>query len=195
MWQRRLLIALVTLAALGAGVWFLVQRYGPDLAIELTGQDLQARVAARFPIQNCALILVCLDITAPQLKLAEGSDRISLSADLSATLGQRHYTGALAFSGKVRYVAPEGAFYFDDIEIHRLDLTGVPAHYTDLLRARGPAVLRTVLASRPLYTLREDNARERFARMAVQDVRVVNGKLRIAFVKPVTEPGATSPRR
>lgn len=182
MWKRRLLIGLVALAALGVGAWFLVQRYAPNLSIELTEQELQTRLAARFPIQSCALILLCLDVTSPQLKLTEGSDRIALSTDLSATLGQRRYPGTLAFSGKIRYVAADGNFFLDDIVIDRFELAGVPVHYTEILRNRGPGLLRGALSTRPIYTLKGENIQERLARLAVRDVRVVNGKLRVSFV-------------
>ena len=114
MWKRRILISLLAITVLGGCALFLAQRYGDNLSIELTEQELQTRLAARFPIQNCALIIVCIDITSPQLKLIEGSDRIALAADLSATLGQRRYPGTLAFSGKVRYVAADGNFFQAD---------------------------------------------------------------------------------
>ena len=182
MWKRRIIIGIVTLAALGGCAVFLAQQYGDKLAIELTEQDLQTRLAARFPIQNCALVVACIDITSPKLKLVEDSDRISLSADIAATVLQRRYAGVLAFSGRVRYVAKEGEFFLEDIEIQRLDLDGVPASYTEMLRSRGPAVLRGVLATKPIYTLKADTAQQRLARLAVRDVRVVNGKLRVSFV-------------
>ena len=182
MWKRRILISLLALAALGAAAWLLFQRYGPKLAIEFTAQDLQTRIAARFPIQNCTLIIVCLYVTAPQLTLTDGSDRIALTAALSAAVGQRRYPGTLAFSGKIRYVAQDGEFFLDDIEIERFELAGIPMHYTEILRSRGPGVLRSVLATRPIYTLKGDTLQERLARLAVRDVRVVNGKLRVSFV-------------
>ena len=184
MWKRRIIISLLAMTALGGCSLLLFQRYGDDLAIELTEQELQTRLAARFPIQNCSLVIVCIDITSPQLKLVEDSDRISLSADIAATVVQRRYVGALAFSGKVRCVAQEGEFFLDDIEIQRLNLDGVPANYTEMLRSRGPAVLRGVLATKPIYTLKADNAQQRLTRLAVRDVRVVNGKLRVSFVNP-----------
>ena len=184
MWKRRLLISLIAVTVLGGCALFLAHRYGDKLAIELTEQELQTRLAARFPIQNCALIIVCIDITTPKLKLIEGSDHIALAADLAATVGQRRYPGTLAFSGKVRYVATDGNFFLDDIDIDRLDLTGVPARYTDVLRSTGPTVLRSVLATQPIYTLKGDTAKERLTRLAVGDVRVVNGKLRISMASP-----------
>lgn len=184
MWKRRLLIGLIALAVLSGCAVFLAQRHAGNLSIELTEQELQTRLAARFPIQNCALIIVCIDITSPQLKLVEGSDRIALAAELSATVGQRRYPGVLAFSGKVRYLAQDGNFFLDDIEIDRLDLTGVPTQYTEILRSRGPSVLRGVLASKPIYTLKADTTQQQLIRLAVRDVRVVNGKLRVSFVSP-----------
>ncbi len=184
MWKRRTLIVLAALAAISGCAWFAVQRYAPNLAIELSEQELQARLAARFPIQNCALIIVCLDITAPHIKLTEGSDRIALTGDLSATLGPRRYPGTLAFSGKLRYVAQDGNFFLDDIEISRFELDGVPPKYTEILRNTGPTVLRSVLSTRPIYTLKGDTAKERLTRAAVGDIRVVNGKLRVSMLKP-----------
>ncbi len=184
MWKRRAVIALLSLTVLGGCALFLAQRYGSDLSIELTEQELQTRLAARFPIQNCSLIIVCLDITSPKLKLVEDSDRIALSADLSASVGQRRFAGALSFSGRVRYVAENGEFFLGDIEIQRFELEAVPTQYTDMLRSRGPAVLRGVLATRPIYTLKADNAQQRLARLTVRDVRVVNGKLRVSFASP-----------
>ena len=184
MWKRRIIISLLALTVLGGCAVFLAQRYGDKLFIELTEQELQTRLTARFPIQNCSLIVACIDVTSPQLKLVEDSDRISLSTDIAATVLQRRYAGVLAFSGRVRYVAQDGEFFLDDIEIQRLDLEGVPANYTEMLRSRGPAVLRGVLATKPIYTLKADNAQQRLARLAVRDVRVVNGKLRVSFVNP-----------
>ena len=181
---RQILTSLATLLALVGVSWLLVACYGQDVAIELSEQELQTRLAARFPIQNCALIIVCLDIASPQLKLTEGSDRIALSADLSATLGMRRYPGTLALSGKVRYVAADGNFFLDDIEIARFELTGVPPKYTEVLRSTGPSVLRSVLATRPIYTVKGDTAKERLARAAVGDIRVVNGKLRVSMASP-----------
>ncbi len=184
MWKRRIVITLLSIAALGGCALFLAQRHGDKLSIELTEQELQTRLAARFPIQNCSLVIVCLDITSPKLKLVEDSDRVSLSADLAATVVQRRYVGGLAFSGKVFYVAESGEFFLDDVEIHRFDLEGVPTQYTEMLRSRGPSLLRGVLANKPIYTLKNDNAQQRLARLALRDVRVVGGKLRVSFVNP-----------
>jgi hypothetical protein len=184
MWKRRIVISLVVLAALGAGGWLLFQRYGSNLAIELTEQDLQTRLATYFPVQNCGLIIVCLDVAPPQISLREGTDRIALSTNLSATLGQRRYPGTLAFSGKVRYVAEDGDFFLDDIVLDRFELAGIPMHYTEILRNRGPGLLRGALSTRPIYTLKGDTLQQRFARLAVRDVRVVNGKLRISMAAP-----------
>ena len=184
MWKRRILIGLVAVATLGVSAWFLLQRYAPHLAIEFTAQELQTQLATRFPIQNCSLFVVCFDVTAPQLKLTEGSERIALAADLFATIGKRRYPGTLAFSGKIRYVAQDGEFFLDDIEVERFELAGVPAHYSEMLRNRGPALLRSVMSTRPIYTLNGDTLQQRLTRVAIRDIRVVNGRLRISLLSP-----------
>ena len=185
MWKRQILMGFVALATLGVSAWFLLQHYAPNLAIEFTAQELQTRLATRFPIQNCTLVIVCLDVTAPRLKLIEGSDRIALAADLSATLGQRRYPGTLAFSGKIRYAAQDGEFFLDDIEIERFELASVPVYYSEILRSRGPGVLRSILSTQPIYTLKRDSLQQRLAQIAIRDVRVVNGKLRVSMLSPL----------
>jgi hypothetical protein len=150
--------------------------------LDISQAELQARIAPRFPIQNCKLVIACLDLTNPLVALREGDDRIAFTADVTVTLGTRERTGRIALSGRPRYVPEQGQLFLDDLRITTLELAGFPEEYAELVKARGAAAARQALQSRPVYTLDAGTAKGAFARRAVRDVKVVNGKLRISFV-------------
>jgi hypothetical protein len=48
---------------------------------------------------------------------------------------------------------------------------------------RGPSALRRALEGHPIYTLKGDAATSALAKLAVRDVQVVDGKLRVTFLR------------
>ena len=99
------------------------------------------------------------------------------------TLGRREMPGKLAFSGVLRYVRYQGDFFLDDVRIDNFSLTGLSPEFVQVVQVRGPAVLRRALEGHPVYTLKGDTAREALAKLAVRDVKVVDGKVRVTFLR------------
>jgi len=180
---RRVAIGLTVVAALGAASWWAITAFVPQAAIDIDQAQLQQRLDARFPQRNCTLIVACLTLSAPAVRLTEGSPRIGLSADVLVTLGHREMSGQVAFSGVLRYVRYEGDFFLDDVQIDNFSLTGFPPELVQVVKVRGPAALRRALEGHPIYTLNGDTARSALARLAVRDVRVVGGKVRVTFLR------------
>jgi len=54
----------------------------------------------------------------------------------------------------------------------------------ELVKLRGPVLLRGVLQTTPIYTIRGNSLKENFARFALQKVQVVDGKLRLTLHRP-----------
>ena len=183
--MRRIAIGLAVLIVLGAGGWFALQRYNPVVSFDVSQDELQQRLVDKFPVKNCSLLIACIEIEQPKLALTEGSDRIGFFATLTLMFGERQLPGQVALTGKVRYVREEGEFYLDEIEIEQFELSGVPAEFAELVRKRGPGVLRSILASRPVYTLKGDSTKTALAKLALRDVKVVNGLLRITLGAPI----------
>lgn len=150
--------------------------------LDIEQSELQARIAPRFPVQNCKLVIACLDLSNPVVALREGDDHIGFTADVKVTLGTRERTGRIALSGRPRYVPEQGQLFLDDLRITTLELAGFPEEYADLVKSRGAAAARQALQSRPVYTLDVSTLQGAFAKRAVRDVKVINGKLRISFV-------------
>ena len=183
MTARRVAIGLGVVAATAAAGWWAVTSFMPEASIDIDQAQLQQRVDARFPQKNCAMMVACLTLSSPVVTLADGSPRIGLSADVLVSLGHREMPGKVAFSGVLRYVRYEGDFYLDDVQVDNFSLTGFPPDLVQVVKVRGPAALRRALEGHPIYTLKGDTARSALAKLAVRDVKVVNGKVRVTFLR------------
>jgi hypothetical protein len=150
--------------------------------LDIEQAELQARIGARFPVHHCKIVIACLDLSNPMVVLQEGDDRIGLTADVKVALATRERTGRIGLSGKPRYVPNDGQLFLDDLQITTLELAGFPEEYAELVKARGASAARQALQSHPVYTLDASTAKGALTKHAVRDVKVVNGKLRVAFV-------------
>jgi hypothetical protein len=180
---RRVAIVLGAGLAAGAASWWAITRFAPQGAVDIDQAQLQARLDARFPQRNCTMMVACLTLSAPRVALAEGSSRIGLSADVLVTLGRREMPGKVAFSGVLRYVRYQGDFYLDDVQVDNFALTGFPPELVQVVKVRGPAAMRRALEGHPIYTLKGNTAQSALAKLAVRDVQVVDGKVRVTFLR------------
>ena len=179
----RILFCVTAGAVLLATAWWAVTSFMPEGAIDIDQAQIQQRLDARFPQKTCTMMVACLTLSAPVVSLTEGSERIGLAADVLVTLGRREMPGQVAFSGVLRYVRYKGEFYVDDVRIENFALTGFPPDLVQVVKLRGPAAMRRALEGHPLYTIKGDATTTALARLAVRDVRVVDGKLRVTFLR------------
>ena len=180
---RRVAIGLGIVAALGTCAWWAVTATMPQGYIDIDQAQLQARLDTFFPQKHCTMMVACITLSQPVVKLTEGSPRIGLSSDILVTLGHREMPGQVTFSGVLRYVRYQGDFFLDDVQVDKFALTGVSPDMVQVVKQRGPDALRRALQGHPIYTLRGDSARQALAKLAVRDVQVVNGKVRVTFLK------------
>jgi hypothetical protein len=180
---RAVAIGLAIVATLVAAVGWGVISFMPEASIDIDQAQLQQRLDQRFPQKNCAMLVACVTVSHPVVRLTEGSPRIGLAADVLVTLGHREMPGQVAFSGLLRYVRYEGDFYLDDVQVDNFALTGFPPDLVQVVKVRGPDALRRALQGHPIYTLKGDGARSALAKLAVRDVQVVGGKVRVTFLR------------
>jgi Protein of unknown function (DUF1439) len=177
MFLRRAVPSLNALLVLCFGAWWTFEKLAH---IDINQSEIQQRLSAKFPIKRCVL-LVCIELSSPVVTLSDGSDRIGFSSEVLASRGQQQFPGQVAFSGKVRYVRVDGKFYLDDIEIQTLQIAGVPPDLKAAVKVLGPGIIRTALQNYPIYTIKGITGKEMLAWLAVGDVQVVDGKLRVTF--------------
>jgi len=180
-----LLGAALAVFILGGGIaigWWGAQGFSTEVAIDIDRTQIQQRVDERFPQKSCALMVACLTLSKPEVALDEGSPRIGLAADVLVQLGHRQMPGRVAFSGALRYVRYQGDFFLDDVRVDDLKLDGFPPELAEVIRLRGPAAIRRALEGQPVYTIKSDSAKAALLKLAVRDVRVVDGKVRVSFL-------------
>ena len=180
---RRVAIGLGVVAALGACGWWAVTAYMPQASIDIDQAQLQARLDTVFPQKHCTMMVACVTLSQPVVRLTDGSPRIGLAADILVSLGHREMPGQVTFSGVLRYVRYQGDFFLDDVQVDKFALTGVSPDMVQVVKQRGPDALRRALQGHPIYTLRGDSARQALATLAVRDVQVVDGKVRVTFLR------------
>jgi hypothetical protein len=180
---HRAAIGLGLVAALGAAGWWAITAFVPEAFIDIDQSQLQGRLDAVFPQKHCTMMVACVTLSQPVVKLTEGSPRIGMSADILVSLGHREMPGQVTFSGVLRYVRYQGDFFLDDVQVENFALSGVTPDMVQVVKQRGPDALRRALQGHPIYTLRGDNARQALAKLAVRDVQVVNGKVRVTFLR------------
>lgn len=174
----------ILLAALGFA-WWAFRTFVPEISLDVEPRELQQRINAKFPYRNCSLVIACIELSNPQLKLIDGSDRLSLGTQLLTNLGPRNFRGSLSFSGKIRYARGSGEFFLDDVQIESFHLESLPAAYAAVIKAQGPAIMRVALQNYPIYRLTGNSTTMSLARLTLKDIKVVNGKLRITLINPL----------
>lgn len=180
MTRRLAALTLALLAAAALATCGVVSRIS-DGHLDVEQAELQARIAPRFPTHHCKLLIACLELSNPVVVLTEGDDRIGLTADAKVVLGTRERVGRVGLSGRPRYVPAEGKLFLEDLQITTLEFAGLPEEYAAIVRQRAPALVKDRLEAHPVYTIDTSTAKGTLAKMAVRDVKVVNGKLRISF--------------
>ena len=180
---RRVAVGLGIAAALGAAGWWAATNWVSEASIDIDQAQLQQRLDARFPQKSCAMMVACVTLSKPVVQLTDGSPRIGLSADVLVSLGRREMPGQVTFSGVLRYVRYEGDFFLDDVRIDNFSLTGASPELVQVVKVRGPDALRRTLQGHPIYTLKGAGPRATLAKLAVRDVQVVNGKVRVTFLR------------
>ena len=117
----------------------------------------------------------------PRLSLINGTDRVDagLDAALNVHINDMPLSlgGELDVSGGVRYDEIDGQFFLTDPVIENLNIQGIPDRYSERANNVLTKALGEYYADRPIYTLRETDAKQAVAKLLLKDVIVRNREL------------------
>ncbi len=179
---KRLLIALGVVALYVIG-WFVFRHFNPEVSIDFTQAELQARIERKFPVEKCVpLNLACFVVRAPTLTLKNDSDRIDVVTTFALRVGSRQYPGRANFTTKIRYDASAGTFFLDDVKIVDFSTEGRLGELDAIVKTQGDLIIGTLLRTTPVFTLNNDVREQQIAKAVVRDVKIVNGKLRVVIL-------------
>ena len=174
-------LAVVLLVILGAGLLLVARLRTTNLTLAFTREDLQKRVAAKFPFDQ-KLLFITVTYSNPEVILNDSSDRIGISLDATARLaGDQLVKGHAVGDWQIRYEPAEGAFYFDDPKIERIDIGGLtPSTQEQISRIARP-LMEEYLRRVPVYRLKPGDFRQDLARATLKSVAVRQGKLYVVL--------------
>jgi hypothetical protein len=179
---KRLLIAVGVLAFCVMG-WFVFRHFNPEVSIDFTQAELQAKLAQKFPVEKCApLNIVCFVVREPKLTLKNHSDRIDVATSFVLRAAAREYPGRANFSTKIRYDPQRGAFFLYDVRIVDFSTEGRLGELEAIVKTQGDLIIGTLLRTTPVLTLKNDSREQQIAKAVVRDVKIVNGKMRVVLL-------------
>lgn len=152
-----------------------------EVVVTLTRDEIQARVAPRFPITKNWLVLH-VALSEPEIFLSEGANQIGINTRVELNIPLlKPISGYLAVAATPRYDAESRSLYLDQATVERLDLPELKPELQDKARAAIESIARQELAKRPIYELKGRNLQEITAAYTLREVQVRNGKLQATF--------------
>jgi len=156
-----------------------------EVAVNLTRDEIQARVAPRFPITKNWLV-VNIVLREPEIFLPEGANQIGINMLVEVNVPLlKTISGHLKAKAVPRYDAESKSFYLDQATFERLDLPGLMPELEAKARSSIETMARQEFAKHPIYELKGRNLKEITAAYALKEVQVRDGKLRAIFALPL----------
>ena len=146
--------------------------------IRITGEDINRRLAEKFPVTKTHLHLFKTTFSNPRVALLENTDRLSMGINVAVEmpsrgqqetmLGTATVVSGLAFNSK------KGQLFLKDPVIENLSLADAGGRKLEIGGALG-AVLQDYLTRVPVYTLKETSIKKYFIRHSIKDVKIKDG--------------------
>jgi len=179
-WRVKILLIVSGVLILGLIAGLMAIR-GKRYVVELTQEQIQTELDARFPVEKGHLLVLVLTLSEPEVVLPEGSERITfgLSANVSIGVGEKPKSlgGRGTVSTALRYNPENFSFYSTEPVIEQLEIQGIPVKYVDIVNRIAGRALCERLDRAPVYTLKENRLKELAARLVLKGVTVKNGRL------------------
>lgn len=148
--------------------------------VEFSEADIQEKVSAMMPLQRKRLFVTII-ITQPVVKLLKNVNKISIKANLEALAGGHRGTGNMTITGALTYNKKNGTFHLKDPAISDMHIDRIQQQYQPVIKDIAQSAMAKTLASRPVYTLQDDNIRHKLAKSALESISVNDGKLVVVF--------------
>jgi uncharacterized protein DUF1439 len=116
----------------------------------VTRDQLQARLAERFPVEKRRAVLVAR-LSNPMLAFV--GERLSVALDIEATAAVWTTVGHAVLEGSIEYRPDDGGIYVRDPVVRALELDKVPVEFREQMRLACEQLLAAYFVDHPLYAL------------------------------------------
>lgn len=171
--KKIILSAILTL--LSHNVW------AYNYTVELTQQQLQQQLAAMMPVEKEAFFVKVV-LSEPRIDLLEGSNELGVFTNIKLVApGGVEGTGRARITGTISYKKQDGSFYLHNPKLTQLEIDQIPSQYHAKVQELGQFALDNSVSHRPLFTLSDDDMKQKMAKSVLQSVTVNSGKLIIVL--------------
>lgn len=147
---------------------------------EISADEMTRQAAGHFPIQRCALMLACVTLSDPRVRLINGDERIHVTTTVRPEVGgQRLDSGEVDLAGTPRYAPDRGAFFLEGAKVTESRFPGLSQQQARTVSELASGLLAESLRKEPIYQLDDADARQALARLVLREVRVRHGRLQL----------------
>jgi len=117
--------------------------------------DLQTRLAARFPLRMGSKDLLAIEATAPLLSLNATTNRVMIATRLSVSNGvlrSQTLEGVLGISSALKYQASTKSILLDQPSTDKFDLDLLSERSAEFITRMGSVLVREALHDQVLYS-------------------------------------------
>jgi hypothetical protein len=148
-----------------------------EYTLEFSQSDIQQQIDKMLPIKKETFLAV-VTLDQASVVFIEKSDQLVLESKLFLTsIAGVNSQGDIRIQGGISYNSAEGAFYFHQAKIIRLNIEGVPAEVIPTLKDLAQQGLTQSLSKQPIYVLKKGDMGQQIVKSKLKSVIIKDQKL------------------
>ena len=148
--------------------------------VKISEKELQSKVSAMMPMEKTAF-LVTVILSDPHVDLTNGDNKIGLFAHINMQIGRLKSSGEVKIMGALSYEPETANFFLNEPKIVRLKINNASEKMTSGIKKIIEVAARKILATQPVYTLSDDNLKDKLAKSVLKSIKVENEKLHVVL--------------
>ncbi|MBN2342437.1 MAG: DUF1439 domain-containing protein [Deltaproteobacteria bacterium] len=146
----------------------------PEVDVVISQQELQQKVAARFPLEKNVMI-ANVSLHSPEVYLPAG--QVGMKLKFTAQLLKFSLSGSLDGRGTVRYDADSAQFFISDFELVSIDVAEKSFSNLDQLKSIILPMITSYLNETPVYTVTDTTVKGKITGKLLKRVEVKDNAL------------------
>jgi len=152
------------------------------LTVKFTEMELQEKVLQVMPLVKKNSFL-SVEFSNPIVKLAKDKNEIELRLNIKLLTGGLESRGYTRLSGSLSYKSEDAAFYVSNMQVHEVQVEGMPELFTPQVITMAEQLVNPVLSQMPIYKLKDDLT-QTMVKAVLESIEVRNKEL-IATLKVI----------
>ena len=150
---------------------------GLSHTIEITEEMLQQKINQQFPYKKESFLFITV-VSNPHLKLKNERNRVNITFDVGVESAQTLVLkGNVTVSGTLLYKKEEKSFYFQDVEIVKLDLNNIPKEFHTPIKQTLEKLTSQYLQSILIYKIDDSIPELQMASVLLKEIKIANSKM------------------